>query len=80
MEGDFRMAHEKGMECCTDHGVSWFGLGVGRRASPVLPALPTVQCGVKSTNGRTRESKGGRAGAAGKFRQAEAEDIREALL
>lgn len=40
----------------------------GKESIPfILP--PTAQCGVKSTHGRARETKGGRAGAAGKFRQ-----------
>lgn len=53
----------------TDQDVSWFGRGVGKKASPLSSPPTTAQCGVKSTNGRTRETKGGRVGAAGKFRQ-----------
>lgn len=71
MEGDFRMAHWKGMGCCieTQTRVSP-GLGKGWEGEYALyPPHNTAQCGVKSTHGRTRETIGGRAGAAGKFRQ-----------
>ena len=34
-----------------------------------VPSPPAAQFGLKSTHGRIRKTKGGRAGAAGKFRQ-----------
>lgn len=84
VEGDFRMAHRKGMECCreTQTRVS-LGLGEGWEGEHSLYPLPSLlHCPVwcEKHVWKDQRDQSGESWSSWEIQTAEAEDIREAVL